>query len=311
MKIDYGLILCAGFGTRMGPIGKHLPKPLWPVFEKTLLELQIRFVKDLGAQKIFVNAHHQSDSLKKFLEEYNFKNDDDVELIFEPEILGTGGAVHNIACRDDIKYFGSFLYLASDQFYFFPPEYLAESLKQILDHPVSLLGTKIHSDSPYAHLKLENNFLREIEGPKEEAGITFSGMALVNLAKLKKTSGFSGFFESVCLYKEEEIPVVVPENAEYVDWGSAASYFSGMFELLQKRPKVFFDFCEKWGAFDFKKMNSPNNSYDLGLGPNLINLTSKEIENPGAEKAIVLREGIPKLSKAGLYFENIIHELPT
>jgi len=41
MQIDYCLILAAGFGTRMGKIGKKLPKVHGPDFEKSLLELQV------------------------------------------------------------------------------------------------------------------------------------------------------------------------------------------------------------------------------------------------------------------------------
>ena len=37
MKVDYGLILAAGFGTRMGDEGRRLPKPLWPIFEENLI----------------------------------------------------------------------------------------------------------------------------------------------------------------------------------------------------------------------------------------------------------------------------------
>ena len=55
MKIDYALLLAAGYGTRMGIIGKELPKVLWPVYEKTLLELQVDYLKELGVKNIFLN----------------------------------------------------------------------------------------------------------------------------------------------------------------------------------------------------------------------------------------------------------------
>ena len=48
MQIDYALILSAGLGTRMGEIGKILPKVLWPIYFKSLLELQIRYCQSLG-----------------------------------------------------------------------------------------------------------------------------------------------------------------------------------------------------------------------------------------------------------------------
>ena len=47
MKVNKALILSAGFGTRMGEIGKTLPKILWPIFDKSLLELQVLYLKEM------------------------------------------------------------------------------------------------------------------------------------------------------------------------------------------------------------------------------------------------------------------------
>ena len=43
MIVENALILAAGAGTRMGEIGKVLPKVLWPVFECSLLELEVLY----------------------------------------------------------------------------------------------------------------------------------------------------------------------------------------------------------------------------------------------------------------------------
>ena len=45
MKVDNALILAAGKGTRMGNVGKILPKVIWPIFEKTILELEVAYAK--------------------------------------------------------------------------------------------------------------------------------------------------------------------------------------------------------------------------------------------------------------------------
>ncbi len=67
MQIDYALILSAGKGTRMGEVGKLLPKPLWPIFHKTLLELQVEYCLELGIKKIFINTHYLAESIRNFL----------------------------------------------------------------------------------------------------------------------------------------------------------------------------------------------------------------------------------------------------
>ena len=51
------LILAAGKGTRMGEIGKVLPKVLWPIYERSLLELQVQYAKSLGIKDIYIKNH--------------------------------------------------------------------------------------------------------------------------------------------------------------------------------------------------------------------------------------------------------------
>ena len=96
MQIDYCLILAAGFGTRMGSIGQKLPKVLWPVFEKSLLELQVAYARSLGAKRVFINLHHMGEEIERFCQDRAAF--EDVTYLWErPEILDIGGAVHNLA----------------------------------------------------------------------------------------------------------------------------------------------------------------------------------------------------------------------
>ena len=53
MRVDECLIFSAGLGTRMGELGRILPKPAWPLFETTLLGAQIEFALELGCRRIF------------------------------------------------------------------------------------------------------------------------------------------------------------------------------------------------------------------------------------------------------------------
>ncbi len=88
------LILCAGFGKRMLGLTINDPKPLLKFNNQTLLGNTISFFKDLGCGDIFINTHY----LHEKIEEYIIKNFyyDNINLIYEPSILGTGGGVKNI-----------------------------------------------------------------------------------------------------------------------------------------------------------------------------------------------------------------------
>ncbi len=71
MALDHAFILCAGYGTRMGEIGKVLPKLLWPVFEKKMLELQVLYARQLGCRKIYINSHFLHEQIQAFVDEQN------------------------------------------------------------------------------------------------------------------------------------------------------------------------------------------------------------------------------------------------
>ena len=66
------LILSAGYGTRMGEVGKLWPKPLWPLGEKPILEFVLRQACANGQGPLWVNLHHQTALVKKFLATLHF-----------------------------------------------------------------------------------------------------------------------------------------------------------------------------------------------------------------------------------------------
>ncbi len=284
MKIDSCLILSAGLGTRMGPIGKILPKPLWPLFEKKILEVQISFAQSLGINKIFVNGHHCSDQLRIFLEQINQKKSQKINFLHEEELLGSGGGVHNLAEKESYK--GNLLYLAGDQFYIFDKKYLEKSVEELSTNHSILFGLTVKKSEIYNRLILENNYLKNIEGPNSNSPVTFSGMGLINLNKLTPVKGISSFFDTIANYKENKIKVITPPKAEYWDFGTSKNYFDSCFRLLDSTESKFLEFCKKDNVFDLKIKKS--DAYGVNSGKNLINLTKKKVINPQNQKAIVM-----------------------
>ena len=68
MKIKKGIILGAGFGKRMRPITKTIPKPLITINGITLLENSIKFLSSLGVKNIIINTHHLHKKILAILE---------------------------------------------------------------------------------------------------------------------------------------------------------------------------------------------------------------------------------------------------
>lgn len=87
-----GMILAAGHGTRLAPVTDHLPKPLLPVPGGTVLDRVVDAVVAAGVEEIAVNTHHLGDQVAAHLA--GRPDAGRFTVCPEPEILGTGGALH-------------------------------------------------------------------------------------------------------------------------------------------------------------------------------------------------------------------------
>ena len=87
------LILAAGFGSRLLPYTRKLPKPLFTLLSKPLLEHVIEKLVVAGCDQILINTHHLHEQIKAFVEQKEYTIN--IQTIFEPVILDTGGAIAN------------------------------------------------------------------------------------------------------------------------------------------------------------------------------------------------------------------------
>ena len=88
------LILAAGYGTRLMPYTQSIPKPLFPLGGKPVLEICIEKLIHAGCKKILINTHHLHEQVENFVRTRQFSIP--VKTVHEPDILGTGGAVMNV-----------------------------------------------------------------------------------------------------------------------------------------------------------------------------------------------------------------------
>ncbi|MFZ2631832.1 MAG: sugar phosphate nucleotidyltransferase [Desulfosalsimonadaceae bacterium] len=89
------LILAAGFGTRLLPHTEHLPKSLFPIDGQPILDSTIHRLMDAGIAGIVINTHHLHQQIEGFIQSRKYPIP--VVTRFEETILGTGGAVKNVA----------------------------------------------------------------------------------------------------------------------------------------------------------------------------------------------------------------------
>jgi NDP-sugar pyrophosphorylase family protein len=87
------LILAAGFGTRLLPYTRTIPKPLFTLMERPILDHAIEKLAAAGCEQILINTHHLNDKIDDFVRQTKYAVD--IQTIHEPDILDTGGAIAN------------------------------------------------------------------------------------------------------------------------------------------------------------------------------------------------------------------------
>ncbi len=84
------VILAGGLGTRLRPFTEVIPKPLLPIGEKAILEIQIEHLKKYGFDEIFLATNYKSEYIKNFFgdgSKYGVK----LKISKEDNPLGTVG----------------------------------------------------------------------------------------------------------------------------------------------------------------------------------------------------------------------------
>jgi aminoglycoside/choline kinase family phosphotransferase/GTP:adenosylcobinamide-phosphate guanylyltransferase len=89
------LILAAGYGTRLRPYTDHTPKPLFTIAGRPLLDVIIGQLQKAGCKAVIINTHHLHPKIEAFLAAQKYRLE--VFTRYEPQILGTGGAIKNVA----------------------------------------------------------------------------------------------------------------------------------------------------------------------------------------------------------------------
>ncbi|MDC1538379.1 nucleotidyltransferase family protein [Pelagibacteraceae bacterium] len=91
MLIKKAIILAAGFGKRLLPLTKELPKPLLEIGGKKLIEYSIDLLRENNITEIIINSHYLHEKISEFIT----KKYPNISLSYEKNILDTGGGILN------------------------------------------------------------------------------------------------------------------------------------------------------------------------------------------------------------------------
>ena len=188
MAFSYtAMILAAGYGKRMMPLTKYNPKPLLEIRGKTLLENNINFLKKLGCKKIIINSHYLHHKVELFLKKINQKND--ISLVYEKEILDTGGGIKNITQFLDQK---NLLIINSDIFW---RENNLEDV-QILINNYNIYKNSVlllvNQENAYGLEKSKGDFIlkngKAIRYNNDKEILFYTGLQILNINSIKNFS---------------------------------------------------------------------------------------------------------------------------
>lgn len=318
MQIDYCLILAAGFGTRMGSIGQKLPKVLWPVFEKSLLELQVAYARSLGIQKIFINLHYMGEQIEAYCKTRSAF--EDVTFLWEkPEILDIGGAVHNLAAQKNIGYKGKLLVLNADQFFYLSKDEMFKYLAPFEKNAGALFSYNVNTSMGYNALEIDSkrlvkNIIKNNDLPKNKTVETYTGISYIDLSQLTKTPGVSKFFDSVCPFQKKDIPAILLDNVDYWDFGTVDRFWATYKHLLEvyrvKSNHPFIRFLVNEKALKTWKIDLQNFSY-YAKKPHVINLTPDEEIRDLNPCIILTGKNAVKKSGTTIWWNDLVEEVKT
>ena len=231
------LVLAAGMGTRLRPYSNHTPKPLFTLNRQPLLDIMIRRLIAAGARTIIVNTHHQHQQIEDFLHRQSYAAT--VMTRYEPEILGTGGAIRNTA---EIWHSQPLLVVNSDiytdfdfqAFYRFHLNHGQPISLALCDHPAF---NSVAIDAANNVAGFRGSADTTVGGAARI--MTFTGIQVLN-DKLLAYIPPEGFASSIDAFQAmlsdgHRIPAYIPERLQWSDLGTPERYQAVAREMMAQQ----------------------------------------------------------------------------
>ena len=234
------MILAAGLGTRLEPLTKTRPKPLFPVLNKPLLGIIIEQLGRMGATGVIINAHHLAEQVEQVVDKGDWGLQ--VEVRVEPNILGTGGGIKN--CADFLQDAPFFVVVNADVYHTFDLRPALNYHREgdnlatlvLCDHP-SFNQVGIDGEGRIVSVRGESIT------PSTSATqlLTFTGIHIIS-SKLLDSMPSAGFFGIMELYMElasrgEAIRGYQMQGGYWRDIGRVEDYMDLHRDLLGEKGK--------------------------------------------------------------------------
>jgi NDP-sugar pyrophosphorylase family protein len=89
------LVLCAGYGTRLGELTREIPKPMLPIKGEPLLSYTLSYLARSGISQAAINLHYKPEVIRDYFGDGSSWG---IELhySYEDRLLGTAGTVKSL-----------------------------------------------------------------------------------------------------------------------------------------------------------------------------------------------------------------------
>lgn len=225
-------VLAAGFGTRMLPLSRDLPKPMMPLWGRPLLEHVLLLLRDWGVRDVLVNTHHRPGELIRWAAGRPVAGLR-VNFSFEPEILGTGGALRRAAWFLDDR---PFWLINADVAADLDPAPLLRAFARL--HPLAALW--LHPSLGPRTVSMENGLVTSFRAPVPGAGgtFTFCGLHLLSprILDYLPEESFAGIVPAYerAMKRGERIAGVCVPDCFWADLGTPRQYLEAHAEILKR-----------------------------------------------------------------------------
>jgi D,D-heptose 1,7-bisphosphate phosphatase len=242
--IEQAVILCGGFGTRLGSLTTKVPKPLLPVGDAPFLQALIQEVARCGIRDFLLLAGHMSEQMIDFAHTVSdaLGLSIHVEVAIERHPAGTGGALFE--ARDRLA--DTFLLLNGDSFFDFRMHELSKLLSTRTDALGAVALRYVEDSGRYGSVRLAGDEIVRFEekDPTASAGLVNGGVYLFRRNVLD-------YVTDNCSLERDVMPAIAADglllgrvgDGFFVDIGLPETYEEAQHALIahRQRPAVFLD----------------------------------------------------------------------
>jgi len=218
------IVLAAGYGARFLPLTLMKPKPLFPLWGKPVLGHTLDLLKSWGVRDVLVNVHHHAGQILEYLQTVPVPGLR-CQLSYEPDILGTGGALPKANW-----------FLDGDPFWMLNADVLADvSCKPLLEshHRNDSIATLwLHPDRGPRTVEHRNGLVTVFKSPVSgtEGTATFCGLQLLSpeILDFLPPAGFSSIIDAYenALIAGKKIGGVIVPGSYWADIGKPETYLA-------------------------------------------------------------------------------------